>query len=186
MQTRAVRIQLEQQDEVTNGRRTGRRQGEAGYDKDRTTGTRQLQDLQGCSGKLSAPPSPSLLDPLAPVLPHEPVTTPHASTQPATSSTTCSSTMAIPPALPLSGTQTTAQERTSTPPGVSQTPPDASQPPACSALPPRGGYVKLFSLVSFFLIFTLSTTYGTSHRAGAAHKLTTTPTPPSQQHQPNQ
>src|SRR5271168_4859150 len=33
------------------------------------------------------------------------MTTPHASTQPTTSSTTCSLMMAIPPALPLSGTR---------------------------------------------------------------------------------
>jgi hypothetical protein len=41
--------------------------------------------------------------------------------------------MAIPPALPFSGTQTTAQERTSMPPGVSQTPWTHPNPPACLA-----------------------------------------------------
>ena len=71
-------------------------------------------------------PQSLLARPPCPREPHEPVTKPHMSMQPTMSSTTYS---AIPPALLHSGTQTTAQKRTGTPPGMSQTPPDVSQPP---------------------------------------------------------
>jgi hypothetical protein len=169
MQMRPVWIQQEQQDEVTKGQRIEQRQGKAGYDKHRTTGTRQLQDLQQCSWKLSAPPSPSLLNPLAPVFPHEPVMTPHTFTQPATSSMTCSLMMAIPSALPHSGTQTMAQER-ACPKACHRPPWMCHNPLACLEPLQWGGYVKLFSLVCFFLIFTLLTTYGTSHREPEQHR----------------
>ena len=71
-------------------------------------------------------PQSLLAQPPCPREPREPVMMPHASTQPTMSSTTC---LAIPPALLHSGTQTTAQKRTGTPPGMSQTPPDTFQPP---------------------------------------------------------